>query len=74
LPAFAAAFLGATTITPGRFNVPGTIVAVYLLGVGVTGLQEAGAPFYASPIFNGAALVIAVGGATVLSRRRAAAT
>lgn len=29
LPAFAAAFLGATTIQPGRFNPWGTIVAVF---------------------------------------------
>jgi ribose transport system permease protein len=70
LPAFAAAFLGATTITPGRFNVLGTLVAVFLVAVGVTGLQESGAPAYAAPIFNGAALVIAVGVAAVLQRRR----
>ena len=31
LPAFAAAFLGATTILPGRFNPWGVIVAVYFL-------------------------------------------
>ena len=42
LPAYAGAFLGATTITPGRFNVWGTLVGVYLLGAGVTGLQQVG--------------------------------
>jgi ribose transport system permease protein len=70
LPAFAATFLGATTLVPGRFNVWGTMVAVYLLAVGVAGIQQAGAPFYAEPIFNGAALLFAVGAATVLARKR----
>jgi ribose transport system permease protein len=70
LPAFAATFLGATTITPGRFNVWGTLIAVYLLAVGLAGLQQAGAPFYAEPIFNGAALLVAVGLSTVLRRAK----
>jgi ribose transport system permease protein len=70
LPAFAATFLGATTITPGRFNVWGTVIAVYLLAVGLAGLQHAGAPFYAEPIFNGAALLVAVGLSTVLRRSK----
>ena len=34
LPVFAAAFLGATQFQPGRFNVWGTVLAVYLLGTG----------------------------------------
>jgi ribose transport system permease protein len=70
LPAFAATFLGATTITPGRFNVWGTLIAVYLLAVGLAGLQQAGAPFYAEPIFNGTALLVAVGLSTVLRRAK----
>jgi ribose transport system permease protein len=39
LPAFAAAFLGSTQIRPGRFNILGTIVALYLLAIAVKGLQ-----------------------------------
>ncbi|WP_328810481.1 ABC transporter permease [Rhodococcus sp. NBC_00294] len=39
LPAFAATFLGSTQIRPGRFNVVGTIVALYLLAISVKGLQ-----------------------------------
>jgi ribose transport system permease protein len=39
LPAFAGAFLGSTQIRPGRFNVGGTLVALYLLAIGVKGLQ-----------------------------------
>ncbi|HKG39261.1 MAG TPA: ABC transporter permease [Conexibacter sp.] len=61
LPAFAGAFLGATTIQPGRFNVLGTVVAIFLLAVGIAGLQQLSAPFWIPPVFNGGALLIAVG-------------
>jgi ribose transport system permease protein len=61
LPAYAAAFLGATQIKPGRFNVPGTLIAVYLLATGVKGLQLAGASFWITELFNGCVLIIAVG-------------
>jgi ribose transport system permease protein len=42
LPAFAACFLGTTQFKPGRFNVWGTVLALYLLATGVKGLQLAG--------------------------------
>jgi ribose transport system permease protein len=61
LPAFAAAFLGATQFKSGRFNVPGTLLATYLLATGVTGLQLAGASEWVTSLFNGLALIIAVG-------------
>jgi ribose transport system permease protein len=60
LPAYAAAFLGATTITPGRFNPFGSLIAVYFLVTGITGLQLLGAQNYVQQIFYGAALLIAV--------------
>jgi ribose transport system permease protein len=60
LPAFAGAFLGATTIRPGRFNVLGTVVAVYTLAITVSGLQQLGAARWFEPVFNGLALVVAV--------------
>ena len=60
LPAFAAAFLGATTIEPGRFNVWGSLIAIFLLAILVAGLQQLGAPYWVSPVFNGLALVAAV--------------
>lgn len=60
LPAFAAAFLGATTIRPGRFNVWGTVLGLVLLAVGITGLQLAGAESYVQDMFNGVALIAAV--------------
>lgn len=60
LPAFAGAFLGATTVRPGRFNVVGTIIAVYMLAIAVSGLQQMGAPVWFEPVFNGVALIVAV--------------
>ena len=37
LPAFAAAFLGSTTIMPGQFNPWGAFLSVYFLVTGITG-------------------------------------
>jgi ribose transport system permease protein len=70
LPAFVGALLGATSVRPGRVNVGGTLIAVLLLGVGLAGLQLAGAESYVEPLFNGAALAVAVGVAGYASRRR----
>jgi ribose transport system permease protein len=61
LPAFSAAFLGSTQFRGGRFNVWGTVVAVYVLATGVKGLQLAGAPIWIPDLFNGVALLLAVG-------------
>jgi ribose transport system permease protein len=61
LPAFAAAFLGSTQFRGGRYNVAGTIVAAYVLATGVKGLQLAGAPIWIPDLFNGVALLLAVG-------------
>lgn len=60
LPAFAAAFLGATTIQPGRFNPWGTFIAVFFLVSGITGLQLLGADSFVQQLFYGGALIIAV--------------
>jgi len=61
LPVLSAAFLGSTQIKPGRFNVLGTVLAVYVLATGVKGLELAGAPDWIPDLFNGLALLIAVG-------------
>jgi ribose transport system permease protein len=61
LPAFSAAFLGSTQFRGGRFNAWGTVLAVYVLATGVKGLQLAGAPVWIPELFNGAALLLAVG-------------
>jgi ribose transport system permease protein len=60
LPAFAAAFLGSTQLTPGRFNVWGTLLAIYVLATGVQGLQLVSGASWLSDMFNGVALIIAV--------------
>jgi ribose transport system permease protein len=60
LPAYAAVFLGATAIRPGRFNPLGSFVAVYFLATGTAGFQLAGAQDYIQQIFYGAALVAAL--------------
>ena len=60
LPAFAAAFLGATSIMPGRFNPWGTAIAVYFLVTGITGLQLMGVQSYVQQLFYGGALLLAV--------------
>jgi ribose transport system permease protein len=74
LPAFAACFLGMTQLKPGRFNVWGTFVALYLLATGVKGLQLAGGQLWITDLFNGVALVGAVSLAVLGERRRAGAT
>lgn len=60
LPAFAAAFLGATTINPGRFNPWGAMISVYFLVTGITGLSILGVSTFVQDLFYGGALVIAV--------------
>jgi ribose transport system permease protein len=66
LPAYAAAFLGSTMIRPGRFNVPGLLVAIAILAFGVNGLQLDNTPTWLVDGFQGVALIVAV----VLSRLR----
>jgi ribose transport system permease protein len=69
LPAFAAAFLGATTIVPGRFNPWGTLVAVYFLVTGITGLQLLGASSFVQDLFYGGALLCGVGISQLIAGR-----
>lgn len=71
LPAFAAAFLGATTVMPGRFNPIGSIASVYFLVTGITGLQLLGVQTFVQELFYGGALVLAVGLSTLARRRDA---
>lgn len=71
LPAFAAAFLGATAIRPGRFNAWGTLIAALFLITGITGLTLMGLGVFVQDIFYGGALVIAVALSQVAKRRQA---
>ncbi|MER5373346.1 ABC transporter permease [Streptomyces sp. NPDC002553] len=70
LPAFVGALLGATAIRPGRPNALGTVVAVAVLAVGLTGIGQMGADFWTVPLFHGATLLLAVGLAGYSARRR----
>ena len=74
LQALSAAYLGATAIKPGRFNVPGTLVAIFFLAFSVTGLSLAGVENWINDVFNGAALFVAVLVSTIIGRRRAGMT
>lgn len=69
-PALAAVFLGATAITPGRPNVLGAIIGVLFVAFSVNGLTLAGVASWVDPVFNGAALMVAIGLSTYLARRR----
>lgn len=60
LPGFAAVFLGATQLKNGRFNAGGTVIAVLLLGTGVTGLGLANAPQWSGSFFVGVVLIAAL--------------
>ncbi|MFF9809364.1 ABC transporter permease [Streptomyces coeruleorubidus] len=70
LPAFVGALLGSTAIKPGRPNALGTVVAVAVLAVGLTGIAQLGAEFWTVPLFHGGTLLIAVGLAGYAARRR----
>lgn len=71
LPAFAAAFLGSTSFTPGRFNAWGTFVAIYLVITGTVGLTlVTGQVGWISLAFNGAVLILAVSLQMILAKHR----
>jgi len=48
----------------------GTFVAVAILAIGVSGIQQLGASFWVTPLFNGLTLLAAVGLAGYSTRRR----
>jgi ribose/xylose/arabinose/galactoside ABC-type transport system permease subunit len=61
LPAFAAVFLGATQFRLKRFSAWGAVLAVFMLGTGQYGLLLAGAPQWTPNVFQGLALIAAIG-------------
>jgi ribose transport system permease protein len=72
LPALVGAFLGSTTIKPGRVNVWGTLVGVTILAVGIAGIQQFGGSFFVEPLFNGLTLLVAIGIAGYAQRKKGA--
>jgi ribose transport system permease protein len=61
LQPYAAVFLGTTAIQLGRVNVLGSVIGLYLLAVGVTGLELLGVSSWVGDLFNGVALLLALG-------------
>lgn len=59
-PALTAVLLSTITLELGRPSVAGTIVAIFLVAVSVSGLTLLGAPAWVGPVFDGAALLAAV--------------
>lgn len=68
LPAFAAVFLGSTSIYPGKFNAVGALVGAYFLATGINGLAIQGFGVFTQNYFYGGALIVAVA-LSVLARR-----
>jgi ribose transport system permease protein len=71
IPAFSAAFLGATQVFPGRFNTWGTLLAVLLLATGDIGITISGGPSWTVQLFEGLILLIAIGVGVVGLKGRA---
>lgn len=70
LPALVGAFLGSTTIKPGRINVWGTVVGIAILAIGISGIQQFGGAFWVEPLFNGATLLLSITIAGYAQRKR----
>lgn len=70
LPAIAAAFLGGTAYQRGRYNVLGTVTAVFFIGIVVNGLTLWGFEGWVSDLVNGLSLIIAVSITAIAARRR----
>jgi ribose transport system permease protein len=68
LQPYAAAFLGTTVLQFGRFNAIGTVIGLYLLAAGVSGLELLGVQNWVNDVFNGATLILAVVAATLMRR------
>ncbi len=71
LNAFAASFIGASTLRPGQFHILGTLVGVLIIGVINNGLSVIGVPTFWQYIVQGVLLIVALFGAGVMSGRKA---
>ncbi|MEF9975028.1 MAG: ABC transporter permease, partial [Clostridia bacterium] len=61
LKALSTCMLGATFLSPGVYNIPGTFVGAIMLGIIDNGLTMVGASYFMKDIINGLVLVLAVG-------------
>ncbi|WP_214104358.1 ABC transporter permease [Acrocarpospora catenulata] len=69
LPAYAAAFLGSSILSDGKFTVVGTIIATFLVAFAQNGIDVLGLSAGVKPIFNGFVLAAAVALSEGLRRR-----
>src|SRR5690606_25557561 len=53
LPTYAALFLGSAMLGTGRFNVVGLLLAVFIVGFGINGLQLHGVTSWVVTMFQG---------------------
>lgn len=67
-PAMSVVFLGQTTIHPGRVNVWGAVVALFLTAVVVNGLSLLGASSWVEQVFDGLALIASLAVSSLISR------
>jgi ribose transport system permease protein len=70
LNAFAAVFIGASSLRPGKFHILGTLIGVLLIGVINNGLSVMGVPTYWQYIVQGVLLVAALFSAGALTMRK----
>jgi ribose transport system permease protein len=70
LNAFASVFIGASTLTPGRFHIVGTVVGVLLIGIINNGLSILGVATFWQYIVQGLLLIFALFSAGILKLRK----
>ena len=70
LPSLAAVYLGATSVRPGTFNVPGLIIGILFVAFGTSGLTLGTSAQWVGPVFQGGSLVFAVTVSAVSAKRR----
>jgi ribose transport system permease protein len=70
LNAFAAVFIGASSLRPGKFHVLGTFIGVLLIGIINNGLSVMGVATFWQYIVQGVLLVTALFSAGILTTRR----
>jgi ribose transport system permease protein len=70
LNAFAAVFIGASSLRPGKFHIVGTLIGVMLIGLINNGLSIMGVATYWQYIVQGVLLIIALFSAGLLTMRR----